>query len=283
MTGGRRISKLHAMYRGEMAAGEHVLPFGDVTHVMGVINVSPESKNPHTIAVNPDEALALAGRYRDWGADLIDVGGQSSHFDNPTLEADEEIERVVPVVSALTESGFIVSVDTWKPAVAEAAVKAGAAIVNDTGGLATSEMRQLVAATGCGVVAVHVDGDHPHDVGAVSLGADKAARIAEGFRLLMGELEPYVAERLILDPGIAINYRGNYEEYTRLQLDVIRNSAVFAPLGRPWLVPIPRKRDIHWVSAYITLALEHRADIIRVHDVAVAAGLVDLWDRKVAR
>lgn len=283
MTHGRVVSKLHPMYQGEITVGEHVLGFGDVTHVMGVINVSPESNNPHTIATTPAAALDLAQRYRAWGADLIDVGGQSSHYDNPTLDSGEEIDRVVPVVEALVGDGFIVSVDTWKPPVAEAAVQAGAAIVNDTGGLSSPEMRRLVATSGCGVVAVHVDGDHPHAVGSVALGADKASRTAEGFRHLIDQLEPSVRDRLILDPGVAINYRGDYEAYTRLQLDVIRSSSAFADLGRPWLVPIPRKRDIHWVSAYIALALEHGADIIRVHDVAVAAGLVGLWDRSVIR
>lgn len=270
-----------AMYRGDLAVGDHVLRFGDVTHVMGVINVSPESKNPHTIATTPEEALELARRYRDWGADLIDVGGQSSHFDNPTLEVEEEIERLVPVVSALAGDGFVVSVDTWKPAAAAAAVEAGAAIVSDTGGLGSPEMRRLVAASGCGAVAVHVDGDNPHSVDSVSLGADKAARTADSFRRLIDDLEPAVRDQLIIDPGIAINYRGDYEAYTRLQLEVIRNSAAFVPLGRPMLVPIPRKRDIHWVSAYIALALEHGADMIRVHDVGIAVSLTELWDRRV--
>lgn len=267
------------MFRGEITVGGHTLAFGGVTHVMGVINTSPESNNPHTVAESPEEALDLARRYRTWGADLVDVGGQSSRYDTPTLDDAEEIDRVCPVVAALSGDGLVVSVDTWKPAVAEAAIDAGAAIVNDTGGLGRPEMRTVVSESDAGVVAVHVDAEDPHDVDSVLVVDDKAAYTAAVFRELMEGLESTLIERLIVDPGIAINYRGDYAAYTRLQLDVIRRSHHFAALGRPVLVPIPRKRDIHWVSAYVAMALEHGADMIRVHDVAIAAELVRLWDR----
>lgn len=86
---------------------------------------------------------------------------------------------------------------------------------------------------------------------------------------------------MIVDPGIAVNHRGNYAAYTCLQLEVIRHADEFQVLKRTLLVPIPRKRDIHRVGAYITMALEHGADMIRVHDVAIAAELTRLWDRRV--
>lgn len=255
------------------------LPLGEVTHVMGVINVSPDSKNMHTIAHSVDEALQMADRYRAWGASLVDVGGQSSHFENPTLDAADEIARVVPVIEALAAEEHLVSIDTWKPEVARAAVDAGAVIVNDTGGLADLEMRDVVAGSGVAAVAVYVEGANPHDVGVIEIREDKAARTAEGFRLLLGELAESGVEKVILDPGIAVNYRGDYEAYTRMQLQVIAGSEHLHDLGRPILVPIPRKRDFHRVAAYIALALEHRADFIRVHDVAIACDLARLFGR----
>ncbi len=260
-------------------AGHHALEFGGVTHVMGVINLSPESKNIHTVVAGPAEALELARRYRSWGADLVDVGGQSSHFDNPTLETRVEIDRLCPAVEALANAGFVVSVDTWRSEVAEAAIAAGAVIVNDTGGMRSREMRAVIARSDAAVIAVHVDGDNPHSVANVTDTPDKAAMIAARFRALIGELEPRLRERLLLDPGIAINYRGDYAAYTRLQLEVIRSIDVLAEVGRPFLIPIPRKQDISWVSAYIAMSLEYGADMIRVHDVALAADLVRLWGR----
>ena len=84
---------------------------------------------------------------------------------------------------------------------------------------------------------------------------------------------------MIVDPGIALSYRGDYVSYTQMQLAVIADSEHLRLLGKPVLIPIPRKRDGHRVAAYISLALEHRADIIRVHDVAMACDLARLFGR----
>ena len=165
-----------------LVLGDTKLSFDGVTHVMGVINLSPESRNQHTVADSPEEAVRMAGRYRDWGATIIDVGGQSSHYENPTIAAAEEISRAIPAIEALVAEGHLVSIDTWKPEVAAAAVDAGAVLVNDTGGLADPHMRKVVAQTGVAAVAVYVEGANPHDVGAVEIREDKAERTAAGFR-----------------------------------------------------------------------------------------------------
>lgn len=246
---------------------------------MGVINVSPDSKNTHTVARSVDEALTMADRYRQWGATLIDLGGQSSHLDNPTIEAADEISRVVPAVEALAADGHVVAIDTWKPGVAEAAVVAGAVIVNDTGGLVDPEMRAVVAGHHVAAIAVHVEGANPHAVDEVEIRNDKAERTADGFRALLVDLAEEGIDNVIIDPGIALNYRGDYEAYSRMQLEVIAGSGHLHDLGKPVLIPIPRKRDGHRLAVYVGLALEHRADIIRAHDVAMACDLVRLFGR----
>ncbi len=246
---------------------------------MGVINVSPDSKNTHTVARSVDEALLMADRYHQWGATLIDLGGQSSHLDNPTIDASDEDSRVVPVIEALAAEGHLVSIDTWKPEVAEAAILAGAVIVNDTGGLADPQMREVVAGSDVAVIAVHVEGANPHAVDEVEIRDDKAEVTAEQFRALLDDLARDGIENVILDPGIALNYRGDYEAYSRMQLQVIAGSDHLRQLARPTLMPIPRKRDGHRLAVYIGMALEHEADIIRVHDVAMACDLVRLFGR----
>ncbi len=246
---------------------------------MGVINVSPDSKNTHTVARSVDEALLMADRYHQWGATLIDLGGQSSHLDNPTIDASDEVSRVVPVIEALAAEGHLVSIDTWKSEVAEAAILAGAVIVNDTGGLADPQMREVVAGSDVAVIAVHVEGANPHAVDEVEIRDDKAEVTAEQFRALLDDLARDGIENVILDPGIALNYRGDYEAYSRMQLQVIAGSDHLRQLGRPILMPIPRKRDGHRLAVYIGMALEHEADIIRVHDVAMACDLVRLFGR----
>lgn len=247
---------------------------------MGVVNVSPESKNVHTVARSVDEALLMAERYRRWGASLIDLGGQSSFLGNPTIEEADEVARIVPVVEALVAEGHVVAIDTWKPQVAEAAIFAGACIVNDTGGLADPDMRSLVARNEVAAIAVHVEGDNPHSVGEVEIRDDKAEHTARGFRDLLADLSALGIDNVILDPGIALNYRGDYQAYSRLQLQVIAGTDHLKSLGKPVLIPIPRKRNGHWTAAYIALAIEHEADIIRVHDVAMACDLVALFGRR---
>lgn len=262
-----------------MRLGEGELPLGGITHVMGVINVSPDSKNLHTVARSVDEVLLMADRFRSWGAAIVDLGGQSSHLENPTIAAADEISRVVPAIEALVAEQHIVSIDTWKPEVAKAALDAGAVIVNDTGGLADPDMRSVVAEAKAAAIAVYVEGANPHEVGEIDTGEDKAKRTADGFRILLETLAGEGIDNVIIDPGIALNYRGDYQEYTRLQLRVIAESAHLHDLGKPVLIPIPRKRDAHWVAAYLALALEHEADIIRVHDVAMACDLTRLFGR----
>lgn len=265
-----------------LTLGKTVLPLGEITYVMGVINTSPESKNTHTVAVTVGEVVEMADRYRRWGATLIDLGGQSSHYDNPTIAVSEEISRVVPAVEALVEAGHLVAIDTWKPEVARAAVETGAVIVNDTGGLADPAMRSVIAESGVAAIAVYIEGANPHQVGEVEIRSDKAAHTARQLRLLVDELGSEGLDNLILDPGIAINYRGDYAAYTTMQLEVISDSESIRALGRPVLIPIPRKPYDHWVHAYIAMALEHRADIIRVHDVKIACDLARLFGRSPA-
>lgn len=247
---------------------------------MGVINTSPESKNAHTVATTVNDVVAMAERYRDWGATIIDLGGQSSHYDNPTIAADEEARRVVPAVEALAQRGHLVAIDTWKPQVARAAVEAGAKIVNDTGGLADPAMRRVVSDSGAAAIAVYIEAANPHTVGEVEVRDDKAAYTARQLKARIAELEAEGITEIIVDPGIALNYRGDYQAYTRMQLEVISGSGFFHQLDRPVLIPIPRKPHDHWVHAYIASALNFEADIIRAHDVEIACDLVRLFGRE---
>jgi dihydropteroate synthase len=262
-----------------LRAGGHTLEIGGVTHVMAVINLSPESRNTHTVAADLETAYEMAQRHRESGATIIDLGGQSSHYDNPTLASAEETERLLPVVERLASDGFVVSIDTWKPEVAAACIEVGAVIVNDTGGLTNPKMIEVVAQNNVAAVMVYVEGQHPHDVSEVDLGPDKAQRTAAVLGERITELAQAGIDQLIIDPGIALNYRGDYQRYTQMQIEVIRESQKLHELGHPVLLPIPRKKEDHRVMAYIALALEYGADLIRVHDVEEACDLVRLFGR----
>jgi dihydropteroate synthase len=246
---------------------------------MAVINLSPDSQQSFSIAGSPQEALDRAKRFREYGATIIDLGGQSSHYDNPTIDADVELERLLPAVELLVDDGFVVSVDTWKPSVASACLAEGVTIVNDTGGMQDPAMRRTVAAAGATAIVMYIEGDNPHSVGEIDVRSGKAELTAEWLRRRLSELESEGIGNTIVDPGIAINYHGDYGAYTSTQLEVIRSVDTIRSVERPVLIPIPRKREDHRVAAYITMAVEYGADVIRAHDVEMACDLVALFGR----
>lgn len=262
----------------EAGGRQFVFP-GDRTYVMGVINVSPESRNRSAFAGGPKEALRMAQEYRTWGASLIDLGAQSSHFENPELSVEVELKRLLPALRALVAEGFVVAVDTWKPQVAAAAFEAGAAIINDTGGLQDAAMLEVVAAAGVPTVLMYIEGENPLRVGDLEFTEHKAAAMAERMAERIAELAGRGITDLILDPGLSINYRSDYRRYTLQQMEVIRQLSVLRRLGHPVLIPVPRKQEYGRVMAYTTLALEYGADIIRVHDVEAACDLLRLYGR----
>ncbi len=265
--------------RRPLVLGGRELEMGSHTYVMAVINLSPESRNLHSVAHSPSHALEMADAFAEAGATIVDLGGQSSHYDNPTISESEEIDRLVPAVELLTGNGHLVSIDTWKPEVARAALAAGAHLLNDTGGLIDPAMRAVVAEYKVPSVLVYLEANNPHLVGEVDTAPHKAHRTAAALEPRLAQLEAEGIHDVIIDPGIALNYRGDYLAYTNTQLEVIRASRSLHSLGRPVLIPIPRKREDHRVMAYITMALEYGADLIRVHDVAQACDLVELFGR----
>ncbi len=259
-----------------------LLEFGpDITHVMAVVNLSPESRVAHSVVASPAAALTRAREYRDLGASIIDLGAQSSHYENAPLTPAEEIDRLLPALVPMVADGFVVSVDTWKPEVAVAAVAAGAAIVNDTGGLQDPAMVELVRSSGAGAVAMYIEGANPLEVGYRALEDGRPELVAEGLRDRVRELRAAgVTGPLLVDPGLSINYRSDYEEYGRLQLATIRAMDALRAAGEPVLIPVPRKAITHRMLAYLTLSIEYGADVLRVHDVEAACDLVALLGRR---
>ncbi|MBK5288155.1 MAG: dihydropteroate synthase [Acidimicrobiia bacterium] len=258
------------------------LEFGPgITHVMAVVNLSPESRVAHSVVGSPAEALERARASRDLGASIIDLGAQSSHFENQPLAPAEEIDRMLPALALLVDDGFVVSVDTWKPEVAAVAVAAGAAIVNDTGGLADPLMVDVVRAAGAGAVVMHIEGANPLEVGYRALEDGQPEIVAAGLADRVAQLRTEgLTGPLLVDPGLSINYRSDYERYGQLQLATIRSIDALRAAGEPVLIPVPRKAITHRMVAYLTLSIEYGADVLRVHDVDAACDLVTLLGRQ---
>jgi dihydropteroate synthase len=274
------------------AWGRHSLTWGRRTYIMGIVNVTPDSFSRDGLAFEgmaPDEILraaeAKARRMVEDGADMIDVGGEStrpSTVDEPPLPADIERARVVPVIGALRAElppAVIISIDTYKASTAAAALDAGADLVNDIWGLrADPELAPLVAARGVPIVLMsnlrHAERHEPvADVARALAAAVERARAAG-----------VLWEHLILDPGFGFGLQG--EENLR----VLARLAELRAFGRPLLVGTSRKAHIGLVlgtpvedrlegtAATIALAIANGADIVRVHDVRQMARVAKMAD-----
>jgi dihydropteroate synthase len=257
-------------------AGGRVLDCSERTLVMGVLNVTPDSFSDGGRFLDPDAAVAHGLRLVEDGADIVDVGGESTRPHADPVPPEEERARVVPVIERLAEThpGLAISVDTRTPEVAEAALAAGACIVNDVSGGRSEGMFEVVRQAGAGMVLMHMLGDpktmqdNPHydDV------------VAEVHEYLNGRIEAAEwggirPEALAIDPGIG--FGKNLEH----NLALIRRIAVLQDLGRPILVGPSRKR---FIGAILDLPEDERvegtagavawligqgANIVRVHDV----------------
>ena len=254
----------------------------DRTVVMGVLNVPPDSFSDGGAYVALDAALAHAQQMRRAGADLVDVGGESTRPGAQRVEESEELRRVLPVVRELAADGFVVSVDTMRASVAAAALDAGAAVVNDvSGGLADTDMARVVAATGAPYVAMHWRG-HSTEMAARAVYDDVVAEVRGELRDRLTALVDagIDVERVVLDPGIGFAKQAEHNWSLLAHLDNL------AELGCPLLVgtsrksflgPLlagldgePRPPEGRDVATAVLSALVADASVwcVRVHDVA---------------
>lgn len=246
--------------------------------LMGVVNVTPDSFSDGGLYLDAEAAVAHGEELARDGAEILDVGGESTRPGAAEVSADEERARVEPVVAGLADAGHSVSIDTSKLVVAEAAIGAGASIVNDVTALrGDPELGGLCADRGVGLVLMHMQGDPRTMQEAPSYG--DVVDDVKGF--LTERLEAAVAagvaeERVWLDPGIGF---GKTLEHN---LELLRRLGELRALGRPLVVGTSRKSFIGKIDgsevgdrlggtiASSVLAAAEGADVLRVHDVAEA-------------
>jgi dihydropteroate synthase len=242
--------------------------------VMGIVNASPESFSDGGHFATLDDQVARALELVEQGAHLIDVGGESGVTGVPAVEAEEETHRVVPLVERLVREGVLVSVDTWKPAVARAALAAGAVLINDVSGLRAPALADACAEAGAGLVVMHTRAEPK--VKEFPDYEDVVADVVEFVRERVGvALEHGVEEeRIVVDPG------PDFAKTPAQTVDVLRALERLAELGRPVLLAVsrkdfigaltgrpPREREAGTLAA-IGAGVDAGAAIVRVHDVA---------------
>ncbi|MDI7267249.1 MAG: dihydropteroate synthase [Myxococcota bacterium] len=253
--------------------------------VMGILNVTPDSFSDGGRFVDPGGAAAHAMRMVEEGADIIDVGGESTRPGSEPVTADEEMRRVLPVIESLAgRVGAPISIDTTKAAVAERAVRAGASMVNDVSGLRFDpEIADVVRERGAGLVLMHSRG-RPKDMQDAPRYGDVVAEVvgelAEAMDRAVRRGVPSAA--IVLDPGIGFAKRPEHS------LRLLASIPALAALGRPVLVGPSRKafigavtgdpadRRLEGTLAAVAVAVFGGAHIVRVHDVAQARRAVQV-------
>jgi dihydropteroate synthase len=243
---------------------------------MGVVNVTPDSFFDGGRYATTDAAIGQALQLVEEGADLLDIGAESTRPGSESIDEGEERRRLIPVVTAVAKAVRIpISVDTMKSMVAQAALEAGAVIVNDVSALrGDPAMAEVVAATGAGVVLMHMQGT-PRTMQEAPAYDDVVGEVAEFFRerLRFCSGRGIGQDQIVLDPGIG------FGKLLLHNLTLLGQLETFLPLGRPILVGVSMKSFIGQVldrpveerswgtAAAIALAVRHGAGILRVHDV----------------
>jgi dihydropteroate synthase len=262
--------------------GRWELRFDGRAAVMGIINVTPDSFSGDGLGTDVSAAVAQGRRFAAEGADLLDVGGESTRPGSEGVPAEEELRRVIPVIEALAaEVDLPISIDTSKPEVARAALAAGATFINDVWGLRQPGMIELAAETGAAVCIMHMQGQ-PRDM-----------QHQPHYEDVMAEVRDFLAERvaaavsggvaetqIIVDPGFGFGKAPAHN------LELVRRLGELCALGRPVLLGASRKRTIGEITdrpaaqrlagslTVHALAVAHGASIIRTHDVAATADMV---------
>lgn len=242
---------------------------------MGIVNVTPDSFSDGGLYLDPRAAISHGEELAAQGADILDVGGESTRPGAAEVAVDEELRRVAPVIAGLAGSGVEISVDTSKAAVAAAALDAGATIVNDVTALrGDPEMAALVADRGAGIVLMHMAGD-PR---TMQVNPEYQDVVAEVRDFLAARLAAAVAagieeSRIWLDPGIGF---GKTDQHN---FELLRGLDQLAALGRPIVIGTSRKSFIGRADGSATddrlggtiatsiLAAAAGASVLRVHDV----------------
>jgi len=285
--------------------GNHTFAWGARTYVMGILNATPDSFSGDGLFARNDAvsaALDQARQFLENGADILDIGGESTRPGSEALTAENEMERVLPVLHTLARNfpDALLSIDTYKASVAEAAIQAGARMINDVWALrADPDLATVVAKSGLPVILMH-NRSNPANVevraqlGNAYLGAEYDNLLEDVARELLDSVRLAQAagirdDRIILDPGIGFGktVEHNLELIHRLnEVQALGYPVLFGPSRKSFIgytLDLPPDQRVEGTAACVSVGITRGADIIRVHDVETMARVAKMTDALVRR
>lgn len=266
-----------------LAAGDFLLKLHSPL-IMGVVNVTPDSFSDGGLFASTQEAIKHARKLVEDGADIVDIGGESSRPGAELVPVEDELDRVVPVVRAIAGAGIPVSIDTVKPEVMQAALDAGACIINDIEALQGADSLCVAAGSRAAVCLMHKRGT-PRDMQKDPRYGDVVSEVSD---FLASRVDSAIAagigaDRIVVDPGFGFGKSAAHN------LELLRRLREIAKLGFPVLAGLSRKSTLGELTgrgvadrmpasiAAALIAVQNGASILRVHDVAATRDVLAVW------
>ena len=267
----------------EFALGEHHFAFNSRPSIMGVINLSPDSWYRESVCLSTDRAVQRGLVLHAQGAEVVDVGAESTLAQAARVDATQQQSRLVPVVRALREAGVIVSVEAYSTAVARAALEAGARVINLTGTAQTAEFYHLAAAHDAAVIVCYVQGDHVRAVGDFKFSDDPVALMSDYFARQIDLAAAAGVNKVLVDPGLGFYYRNLEDSAVRVrhQMTVFLNTFRLRVLGCPICHALPHAfeffgDEVRTAEAFFcVLAALGQTSLFRTHEVPRIRAVLD--------
>jgi dihydropteroate synthase len=260
----------------EFAIGGRHFAFNSRPALMGVVNLSPDSWYRESVCLNPESAIARGLVLRAQGADLVDLGAESTLAHAARVDAGGQNSKLIPVIRGLREAGLLVSAETYEPAVARACLEAGAQVLNLTGTQGTAELFRLAAAHDAAVILCYVQGEHVRAVADFDFSTEPLQQMQDYFARQIDIAVRHGAEKLIIDPGLGFYYRNLQDSAIRVrhQATVFLNTFRLRTLGFPVCHALPHAFEYFGEEVrcaepfFAVLAALGKTDLFRTHEVA---------------
>jgi dihydropteroate synthase len=267
----------------EFSIGGKHFAFNSQPAIMGVINLSADSWYRESVCLTAESAVRRGKVMREQGAEIIDVGAESTLAHAARVDEAGQNSKLLPVIRALQESGILVSAETYQPAVTRACLEAGANILNLTGTDRTDELFRVVAAHDAAVIICYVQGTNVREVGDFNFGADPVALMQDYFARQIEIAVRNGVEKILIDPGLGFYYRNLQDSAVRVrhQMTVFLNTFRLRTLGFPICHALPHAFEYFGEEVrcaepfFAVLAALGKTDLFRTHEVPRIKAVLD--------
>ena len=273
----------------EFKIGKRLFSFNSRPHLMGVINLSPDSWYRESVCLHTDQAVERGQRLVAEGADIVDIGAESTILHANRVDRSKQIKQLLPIIRGLSQKGVLVSIETYHPSIVRACLEAGASVINLTGTIKTTDIFRTIAEHHAAVILCYVEGKNARAVKNFSLEEDMIPRMETYFSKKIEEAVHLGVRRIILDPGLGFYYHNLQDSATRIrhQIQTFLNTFRLRKLGWPICHALPHAFEYFADEVrsaepfFAVLALLGKTDLLRTHEVAKVRAVcrtLNVWE-----